>query len=264
MPLAVGTKLGPYEVLGLIGAGGMGEVYRARDSRMGRDVAIKVSAARFTERFSREVHAVAAVNHTNVCHLYDVGPNYLVMELVEGETLRGPLPFEAALPIIRQLIDGIEAAHEKNRIHRDLKPANIKITPEGVAKILDFGLAKAAAPEPESTSENSPTVTMGATTAGTILGTAAYMSPEQARGKEADKRSDIWSFGVVVYELLSGEKPFQGESVVETLGEVINKEPDWTRVPLRSQKLLKWCLEKDRKQRLQAIGDARRMLDEST
>src|SRR5215472_676708 len=192
-----GTKLGPYEILAPIGAGGMGEVYRARDSRLSRDVAIKVSAEQFNERFEREARSIASLNHTNVCHLYDVGPNYLVMELVEGETLRGPIPFAEALPIIRQLIDGIEAAHDRNIVHRDLKPANIKITPEGVVKILDFGLAKAMAAEPEGTSDNSPTVTMGATTAGTILGTAAYMAPEQAKGKTADKRSDIWSFGVL-------------------------------------------------------------------
>src|SRR6516164_3089324 len=268
MPLSVGDKLGPYEIVAPIGAGGMGEVYRARDTRLGREVAIKVSAEQFSERFARESRSIASLNHTNVCHLYDVGPNYLVMELVEGETLHGPLAFDSALPVIRQLIDGIEAAHEKNIVHRDLKPANIKITPEGVVKILDFGLAKAAAQTSSDESsggnpENSPTLTMGATTAGTILGTAAYMAPEQARGKRADKLSDIWSFGVVVYELLTGKRPFGGESVVETLGAVINKEPDWSPVPPRAQRLLQWCLEKDRKQRLQSIGDARRVLEES-
>jgi len=262
MSLAAGTRLGPYEILEPIGAGGMGEVYKARDTRLGREVAVKVSAEQFTERFDREARAIAALNHTNLCHLYDVGPNYLVMELVDGETLRGPLRFAEALPLIRQLIDGIEAAHERNIVHRDLKPANIKITPEGMVKILDFGLAKASAPEPEGTSENSPTMTMGVTTAGTILGTAAYMSPEQAKGKTADRRADIWSFGVVVYELLTGSKPFRGESVVETLGAVINQEPDWSAVPERMRRLLQWCLEKDRKQRLQAIGDARRLLEE--
>jgi eukaryotic-like serine/threonine-protein kinase len=246
----------------------MGEVYRARDTRLGRDVAIKVSAQQFGERFEREARAIASLNHTNVCHLYDVviskdAPNYLVMELVEGETLHGPVSFDEALPIIRQLIDGIEAAHEKNIVHRDLKPANIKITPDGVVKILDFGLAKASAPEPEGNPENSPTLTMGATTAGTILGTAAYMAPEQARGKTADKRCDIWSFGVVLYELLTGKRAFAGESVVETLGAVINLEPDWSLVPPPAQPLLKWCLEKDRKLRLQSIGDARRMLEGS-
>ena len=263
MTLAPGTRLGPYEILAPIGAGGMGKVYRARDSRLGRDVAIKVSAERFSERFEREARAIASLNHTNICHLYDVGPNYLVMELVEGETLAGPLRFEEALPILRQLIDGIEAAHERNIVHRDLKPANIKVTHDGVVKILDFGLAKATSPEPEGNSETSPTLTMGSTQAGTLLGTAAYMSPEQARGKVADKRADIWSFGVILYELLTGKKPFEGESVVETLGGVLNREPDWSQVPARVQKLLKWCLEKDRRQRLQAIGDARRVLDEA-
>src|SRR5258708_16883297 len=174
MPLSVGDKLGPYEILAPIGAGGMGEVYRARDPRLNREVAIKVSNAQFTERFAREARAIAALNHTNICHLYDVGPNYLVMEYVEGPDLRGPLDFDDALPIIQQLIDGIEAAHEKNIIHRDLQPANIKITPEGVVKILDFGFAKAMEPPPPSSDgnpENSPTLTMGATQAGAILGT---------------------------------------------------------------------------------------------
>ncbi len=263
MQLTVGTKLGPYEILAPIGAGGMGEVYRARDSRLGREVAVKVSAQDFTERFEREARAIASLNHTNVCHIYDVGPNYLVMELVEGEALAGPLRFEHARSIIRQLIDGIDAAHERNIVHRDLKPANIKITPEGVVKILDFGLAKASATETEGNPETSPTITMGSTQAGTLLGTAAYMSPEQARGKTADKRSDIWSFGVVVYELLTGKKAFGGETVVETLGSVLNKEPDWAPVPDPAQRLLKWCLEKDRKRRLQAIGDARRVLEEA-
>src|ERR1700737_1008456 len=175
MPLSAGDKLGPYEILALIGKGGMGEVYRAHDSRLSRDVAIKISKEQFTERFTREARAIAALNHTNICHLYDVGPDYLVMEYVEGQDLRGPMDFNDALPIIQQLIDGIQAAHEKNIVHRDLKPANIKITPEGVVKILDFGLAKAMEPPPSSDGkpENSPTLTMGATVAATILGPAA-------------------------------------------------------------------------------------------
>src|ERR1700692_1501060 len=187
MPLSAGDTLGPYEILAPIGAGGMGEVYRARDHRLNRDVAIKISKEQFTERFIREARAIAALNHTNICHLYDVGPNYLVMEYVEGQDLRGPMDFEDALPIIQQLIDGIEAAHEKNIVHRDLKPANIKITPEGVVKILDFGLAKAMEPptSEEGNLANSPTLTIGATQVGTILGTAAYMAPEQAKGKPA-------------------------------------------------------------------------------
>src|SRR6266404_9300744 len=212
MPLlSVGDRLGPYEILGSIGAGGMGEVYKARDTRLNRDVAVKVSKEEFTERFAREARSIAALNHTNVCHLYDVGSNYLVLEYVEGQALKGPLTLDEAMPLIAQLIDGIEAAHEKNIVHRDLKPANIKITPEGVVKILDFGLAKATEPPPSSDGnpENSPTLTMGATVAGTILGTAAYMAPEQAKGKTADRRSDIWSFGVIVYEMLTGKRLFQ-------------------------------------------------------
>ena len=260
MPLDPGTKLGPYEILALVGKGGMGEVYRAHDDRLRRDVAIKVSNSQFTERFTREARTIASLNHTNIAHLYDVGPNYLVMEYVEGADLKGPLDFDDALPIIQQLIDGIEAAHEKNIIHRDLKPANIKITPEGVVKILDFGLAKAMEPQRDSDPENSPTLTMGATVAGTILRTAAYMAPEQAKGKAVDKRSDIWSFGVVVYEMLTGKRLFQGETVVEILGGVLNKEPDISAAPARVHKLLSWCLEKDRKQRLSSISDARRLL----
>src|SRR5712691_4905592 len=273
MPLSAGDKLGPYEILALIGKGGMGEVYRAHDSRLNRDVAIKVSAEQFSDRFTREARTIAALNHSNICHLYDVGPNYLVMEYVEGQDLRGPLSFDEALPIIRQLIDGIEAAHEKNIVHRDLKPANIKITPDGVVKILDFGLAKAMEPPPsnDGNPENSPTLTIGATQAGAILGTAAYMAPEQAKGKAADKRSDIWSFGVILYEVLTGKRLFPGETAVEILGAVLNQDPDISATPPRLQKLLLWCLEKDRKQRLASISDARRMLgrdsagtDEST
>ena len=262
MSLTPGTKLGPYEILAPIGKGGMGEVYRAHDTRLNRDVAIKVADAEFSERFSREARSIAALNHTNVCHLYDVGPNYLVLEYVEGENLLGPMSWDEALPVMRQLIDGIEAAHEKNIIHRDLKTANIKITPEGVVKILDFGLAKATEPESGSDPGNSPTFTMGATQAGVILGTAAYMPPEQAKGKTVDRRCDIWSFGVVVYELLVGRTPFEGETTVEILGAVMNREPDWSRVPLRAERLLRWCLEKDRRKRLAAIGDARMLLEE--
>jgi len=264
MSLSAGDKLGPYEILALVGKGGMGEVYRARDPRLNRDVAIKISNTQFTERFTREARAIAALNHTNICHLYDVGADYLVMEYVEGQDLRGPMRFDDALPIIQQLIEGIQAAHEKNIVHRDLKPANIKITPEGVVKILDFGLAKAMEPpSSDGDPENSPTLTIGATKAGTILGTAAYMAPEQAKGKSADKRSDIWSFGVILYEMLTGKRLFQGESAVEILSGVLNKEPDISSAPMRVHRLLRWCLEKDRKKRLQAIGDALRQLEES-
>jgi len=265
--MLTGERLGPYRVLEKLGEGGMGQVYRAHDSRLGRDVAIKVAAEAFSERFTREARAIAALNHTNICHLYDVGPNYLVMELVEGESPRGPLAFEEALPILRQLIDGIEAAHEKGIVHRDLKPANIKITPDGVVKILDFGLAKLNAPSDSNdpnapNASQSPTLSLQATLQGTILGTAAYMAPEQAKGKQADTRADIWSFGVVAYELLTGRRLFQGETTVEILGAVINKDLDLSAAPPRTQRLLRWCLERDRKDRLQAIGDARRLLAE--
>src|SRR6266571_2331169 len=189
MSLTAGTKLGPYEILALIGAGGMGEVYRATDTRLHRDVAIKISAERFSERFEREARAIAALNHPNICTLYDVGPNYLVMELIEGPTLaeriqQGPVPVEEALGIARQIADALEAAHEKGVVHRDLKPGNIKIKPDGVVKVLDFGLAKV------TQAEAGATVSMAATEAGMILGTAAYMSPEQAQGKPVDKRAD--------------------------------------------------------------------------
>jgi len=251
MPLAPSTRLGPYEILAPLGAGGMGEVYRAHDPRMGRDVAIKVSAERFSDRFEREVHAVAALNHANICHIYDVGPNYLVMELVEGPTLAdrikgGALPLEEALTVARHIADALEAAHEKGIIHRDLKPGNIKITPDGVVKVLDFGLAKIA--ECAATAqnrENSPTLTMDDTRAGQILGTAAYMSPEQARGTTVDKRADIWAFGVVLYEMVTGRRLFTGETISDTLVAVLKEEPNWERVPARAQRLLRSCLEKD-------------------
>src|SRR5262244_3500653 len=224
MPLAAGSRLGPYEIIGALGAGGMGEVYRARDPRMGRDVAIKISAERFSDRFEREVRAVAALNHANICQVYDVGPNYLVMELIEGPTLadriqQGAVPLEEALAIARQIGDALEAAHEKGIVHRDLKPANIKIKPDGAVKVLDFGLAKmaeqvAAAGNPEE----SPTAAMTGTIVGQIMGTAAYMAPEQARGKPVDKRADIWAFGVVLYEMLAGKMLFGGgETVADTL-----------------------------------------------
>src|SRR6202050_4910222 len=208
MALAAGSKLGPYEILAPLGAGGMGEVYRARDPRMGREVAIKISAEHFSDRFSREVHAVAALNHPNICQLYDVGSDYLVMELVEGPTLaekirQGAVPLDEALPIARQIADALEAAHEKGIVHRDLKPGNIKIKPDGTVKVLDFGLAKTIdAPivtSPSTSPEDSPIVNM-ATTAGVILGTVAYMSPEQVRGRAVDKRTDTWAFGVVLLQ----------------------------------------------------------------
>src|SRR5579864_4065203 len=234
MPLSAGDKLGPYEILAPIGAGGMGEVYRARDPRLNRDVAIKVAAAQFSERFEREAKAIAALNHPNICQIYDVGPNYLVMEFIEGEAPKGPMPLEEALRIARQIADALEAAHEKGITHRDLKPANIKVKPDGAVKVLDFGLAKVTpASAGESDAANSPTLTIGMTEAGMILGTAGYMSPEQARGKTVDKRADIWAFGVVLYEMLTGRRLFGGETVSDTLAAVLEREPEWDRVPAK-------------------------------
>jgi len=270
MPLSAGTQLGPYEILAPIGAGGMGEVYRATDPRMGRDVAIKICAERFNDRFSREVHAVAALNHPNICHLYDVGPDYLVMELIDGPTLaerikQGAIPLEEALGIAKQIASALEAAHEKGIVHRDLKPGNIKLRPDGTVKVLDFGLAKVAEPSGSSRTENSPTITLDAATrVGVILGTAAYMPPEQARGKSVDKRADIWAFGVVLYEMLTGDRLFEGKTVSDTLIEVATKEPDWKRVPAKAQRLLRRCLEKDPKRRLRDIGDAWDLLQVET
>jgi serine/threonine protein kinase len=273
MALAAGTRLGPYETVAPIGAGGMGEVYRAYDPRMGRDVAVKLSSERFSDRFSREVRAVAALNHPNICHLYDVGPNYLVMELVEGPTLaerikQGPIPPEEALAIAKQIAEAVESAHEKRIVHRDLKPGNIKLRPDGTVKVLDFGLAMVAETSDASPPpENSPTLTLGAATrVGTILGTAAYMSPEQALGKAADQRADIWSFGAVLYEMLSGQRAFGGESASDILATVLKLDPDWSALPKKTpapiQRLIRRCLTKDRRQRLQAIGDARIVIEE--
>ena len=264
MSLTAGSKLGPYEILGPIGAGGMGEVYRARDPRLNRDVAIKTSAARFTERFEREAKAIAALNHPNICQVYDVGPDYLVMEYIEGDSPHGPLPLDETLRIMHQIADALEAAHEKGITHRDLKPGNIKIKPDGTVKVLDFGLAKVNAP-PSSSGENSPTLTVGMTQAGMVLGTAAYMSPEQARGKESvDRRADIWAFGVVFYELLTGRRLFEGEDTSSTLAAVIMREPDLAGVPPQVATLLKRCLEKDPKKRLRDIGDAWALLSSET
>ncbi len=263
MPLSPGTKLGPYEIRAPIGAGGMGEVYLAHDPRMGRDVAIKISAERFSDRFSREVHAVAALNHPNICHLYDVGADYLVMELVEGPTLserirQGAVALEEALQIARQIADALEDAHEKGIVHRDLKPGNIILRPDGTVKVLDFGLAKVPDKTPSGEIfEHSQSPTLDPVSrVGMVVGTAAYMPPEQARGKMVDKRADIWAFGVILYEMLTGERPFAGETVSDTLIEVATKEPDLERIPARARRLLERCLEKDPKRRLRDIGDA--------
>jgi serine/threonine-protein kinase len=265
--LEPGQCLGPYRIESFLAAGGMGEVYRATDTRLHRQVAIKVSAARFSERFEREARLIASLNHQNICQLYDVGPNYLVMEFVEGSTLaerlqQGTIPLEEALAIARQIIDALEAAHERGIVHRDLKPGNVKVKPDGSVKVLDFGLAKAV----EGTAETgnlseSPTQTISATRAGVILGTAAYMSPEQARGAAVDKRADIWAFGCVLYEMLSGKAAFRGETTSDKLAAVLKEEPDWTGIPVKVQPLLRRCLVKDPKQRLRDIGDAMPLSD---
>jgi len=261
-----GTRLGPYEILDLIGAGGMGEVYRARDTRLDRIVALKVSRDQFSERFEREARSIAALNHPNIAALYDVGPNYLVMEFVEGENLAGPVPLDTAVNYARQIAEALEAAHEKGIVHRDLKPANIKVTPAGTIKVLDFGLAKALSEDPVSGSmQDSPTLSMAMTRAGMILGTAAYMSPEQAKGKPADRRADIWAFGVVFYEILAGGQTFSGETAAETLASVLKETISLDRLPENTppalRALLTRCLERDLRKRLQAIGEARIMLE---
>ena len=260
--LIPGARLGPYEIVALIGAGGMGQVFRARDTRLERSVAIKVSQARFTDRFAREARAIAALNHPNICTIHDVGPDHIVMELIEGPTLgdrmrEGALPMDEALAIARQIAAALEAAHEKGIVHRDLKPANIKIRPDGSVKVLDFGLAKSAGAQ-EAADE---TVTV--TGSGIIVGTPGYMSPEQAKGRPVDKRADIWAFGVVVYEMLAGARLFDGETATEAMAAVLTREPDVARVPASVRKLLRSCLEKDPNRRLRDIGDAWRLLEDA-
>ncbi len=280
--LSAGSKIGAYEITGAIGAGGMGEVYRARDTILGRDVAIKVLPEAFARdaermaRFEREAKVLASLNHPNIASIYGVeisdNSRALIMELVEGPTLAeriaaGPIPVDEALRIARQMADALEYAHEHSVVHRDLKPANIKISREDVVKILDFGLAKAIEGDAWSMDiGNSPTLTHMATQAGVLLGTASYMSPEQAKAKPVDRRADIWAFGCVLYEMLTGKMAFHGETISDTLAAIIRAEPDWTLLPkdtsARVRMLLQRCLEKDAKQRLQAIGEARITLDE--
>jgi len=261
MALEAGSKLGPYEIVDLLGKGGMGEVYRARDPRLNRDVAVKVSHQQFSERFEREAKVVASLNHPNICHLYDVGPNYLVMELVEGEAPHGPMPLDAAMKLARQIVDALDAAHEKGVTHRDLKPANIKVRPDGTVKVLDFGLAKVVDQNRERSGSEAPTLTIGATQPGTMLGTPAYMAPEQVRAKDIDKRADIWAFGVVFYELLTGERLFQGDDLTDVLASVVKEQPDFNKAPVEVQRLLRRCLEKDRTKRLRDIGDVWELLE---
>jgi serine/threonine protein kinase/Tol biopolymer transport system component len=273
-----GTRLSSYEIVASLGEGGMGEVYRARDTKLGREVAIKVLPDATADdddrvaRFEREAKALAALNHPHIAALYGMeeasGRHLLVMELVEGDTLAdrlkaGPLPVVEALAIARQMADALEAAHERGIIHRDLKPANVKVTPDGKVKVLDFGLAKAIEGAPGSTHDLalSPTLTAKVTMAGVILGTAAYMSPEQAKGLPTDHRSDVFSFGCVLYELLTGRQAFPGESVTDIIASVLAREPEWTAMPAtldpRLSRLLRRCLAKSRRERLQAIGDVR-------
>ena len=279
----VGTTISHYKVLEKIGQGGMGEVYRAEDTNLSRDVAIKVLPEQFTQdpqrlaRFEREAKLLASLNHPNIAAIYgfeqadDV--HFLVLELVPGETLaervaKGPLPVEEALEVCRQIAEGVEAAHEKGVIHRDLKPANVKVTPEGKVKILDFGLAKALEAEiPTADMSQSPTLTYEMTRAGVIMGTAGYMSPEQAQAKPVEKSTDIWSFGCLLYEMLTGQKAFEGDTVTEIIASVLKTDPDWDRVsakvPRAVHKLLKSCLDRKQEGRLKTIGEARTILAES-
>src|SRR6267378_3080215 len=243
MPLAAGTRFGPYEIFAPIGAGGMGEVYRARDTKLGRDIALKVlpeSLARDPERmarFEREAHVLASLNHPNIATVYGFEAGAIGMELVEGPTLAQriggrAMPLDEALPIARQIAEGLEYAHEKGVVHRDLKPANVKLTADGNVRILDFGLAKALeTPAAQGNPSISSTLTLEGTRAGVILGTAAYMAPEQARGAVVDKRADIWAFGVVLYEMLTGKQPFAGATVSDTLAAVLRAEPAWDVIP---------------------------------
>ncbi|MCP5120800.1 MAG: protein kinase, partial [bacterium] len=272
-----GARIAHYEITGKLGEGGMGVVYRAKDPKLGRDVALKVLPAAVANnperlaRFKREAHVLASLNHPHIASIYGLeesnGVHALVLELVEGPTLadriaEGAIPLEDALPLARQMAEALEYAHEKGVVHRDLKPANVKLTAEGNVKVLDFGLAKAA----EATAATgdpsiSPTLTVGATQAGVIMGTAAYMSPEQARGKPADKRADIWAFGVVFDEMLTARQLFQGETVSDTLASVLKNDPDWKALPVDTpasiRRLLRRCLERNRQERLRDIGEAR-------
>ncbi len=283
MPLRTGTRLGSYEVVAPIGVGGMGEVYRATDLKLKREVALKVLPEIFAgdaqrmARFEREAQLLASLNHTNIAAIHGLqesdGVRALVMELVEGPTLgeriaQGLLHVEEALPIAKQIAEALEYAHERGIIHRDLKPANVKVKADGTVKVLDFGLAKALADDPATSDiSTSPTLSVAATRAGFILGTAAYMSPEQARGKPVDRRADIWSFGAVFFEMLTGKLAFGGDTTSDTLAAVIRADPDWNALPkntpARIRQLVRRCLEKDPRRRLQAIGEARFAVEET-
>src|SRR5262245_5895109 len=279
-----GARIGPYVIDGLLGRGGMGEVYRATDTNLKRQVAIKVLPAAVSSdpdrlaRFQREAEVLAALNHPNVAHIHGLekadGTIALVMELVEGPTLadriaQGAIRLDETLPIAKQIAEALEAAHEQGIIHRDLKPSNIKVRDDGTVKVLDFGLAKAMDPMASSNIDPamSPTISVHATQAGISLGTAAYMSPEQARGKVVDKRTDIWAFGCVLFEMLTGCRTFGGETTSDTIAAILEREPAWralpSTVPVHVRRLMERCLNKDPKRRLRDIGDARAMLDEA-
>jgi serine/threonine protein kinase len=283
----IGKRIGVYEVVARLGEGGMGEVYRAADTSLGREVAIKVlpapvaADAERLARFDREARTLAALNHPNIAAVYGLersaGPTALVMELVDGPTLadtiaQGPIPLDEALAIAKQIADALEAAHERAIVHRDLKPANIKRRADGTVKVLDFGLAKALDPAAATSTSGAsapPTITSPAlmTGVGMILGTAAYMSPEQARAKPVDRRADIWAFGAVLYEMLTGRRAFPGDEITDTIVLVITKDPDWTALPAATptavRRLLRRCLEKDPKRRLADMADARLEIDAS-
>jgi len=286
MALAAGTRLGPYEIVAPLGAGGMGEVYRARDLKLGRDVAIKVLLPTVADdperlaRFGREAQLLASLNHPHIAQIYGLeeadGVRALVMELVEGHTLadriaQGAIPFAEALSVSKQIAEALEAAHEQGIIHRDLKPANIKLRPDGTVKVLDFGLAKALNPSAGSAANavaDSPTLTSPAMTRlGMILGTAGYMSPEQARGLPLDRRTDIWAFGCVLYEMLTARQPFPGDTVSDTVAGILSRDPDWATLPEATsaaiRRLLRRCLEKDRRRRLADAADARLEIDDA-
>ena len=257
MPLAAGTRLGPYEIVAPIGAGGMGEVYKARDTRLDRTVAVKVSNQRFTERFEREARAIAALNHPNICALYDVGPDYLVMEYIDGTPLKGPLPVEKALPLALQIAAALGEAHGKGIVHRDLKPGNILVTAAAGVKLLDFGLAKMEMPVTPSD------LTATATQVGTVLGTAAYMSPEQAEGQTVDARSDIFAFGLVLYEMLSGEQAFVGKSLLSTAAAILHQEPRPLDAPPPVTQIVSRCLRKAPADRFQTTAELQLALEEA-
>jgi eukaryotic-like serine/threonine-protein kinase len=273
MTPAPGSRLDHYEISEIIGKGGMGEVYRATDTGLPRDVAIKTSKQQFSERFARETKVIASLNHPNICTLFDVGPNYLVMEMIEGPTLaerikQGPMSLDETATIMKQVADALDYAHEKGVVHRDLKPGNIKIRPDGLVKVLDFGLAKvgptaASSAAAAGDADNSPTLTLGATQAGVVLGTAAYMSPEQAMGKVVDKRADVWAFGTVFYEMLTGTRMHPGDTVQEIMASVLKDEPDLTKIPAQAHRLIKRCLEKDPNKRLRHVGDVMALLDDA-